>query len=1223
MKKLLIALLLAIPCFVMGQTISGTVIDGTTFEPMPYATVYVNGTTRGTVTNADGFFELNGISLPATVVFSFTGYTPKTVDISQGTSDLLIELQTNNELPEIEIEKTSNWLSNLHYFRKMFLGEDKWGQGAVIRNEKVLLFDNYFIHKEDEVDEVFTATASEPIIVDLPLLGYELYVDLVNFYTLSTRNGTLCDVLGYFYYKPYDSISDTKRIVEINRNRRKAYYHSSQHFLRSLYDDKLAENGYVLMQLKESKGALRMLEPFQMDGHASVSDGEMQVSGLKDKSLRILYYCKNDGTPKQLKKGARPLFPMKTSTVSFLDDVCRFNKDGISPDNSIRFDGEMSEKRIGACLPADYVPGDGDMLSPEIAAIAAGSQTSRRDLAMDNTGNAAQDSLYRKLMRYALNIRKFNRDRHQEKVYLQFDNTSYYTGETIWFKAFVMNAADNRRTESKVLYVDLVAPGGEVLKQQKLKIEAGQADGSFSLYDAATAHARQLRGVLPYPSGFYEIRAYTAYMLNFSNDIVFSRVLPVFEKPEKEGNYYGGQPIIRESADKDEYQALSRKMPKPVKGIDVTFYPEGGQLLAGVPNRVAFKVMGSNGLGINVNGMLNDSLPLTCLHDGMGSIEFTPTARRNSAQFTFDGKRYSFSLPDAVHDGYLLKSDAHDGTLTATVLAAGAAPADTLGITLTCRGELMDFKTVSVTSAPATVEFRTEGIPEGVSCLTLFDRNGTVIATRHLYLKGRHASPSVTLTWDKAQYAPYELMTLGLDLKDGAGFPFRDRFCLSVRDGGCPGPAVETDIRSSLLLSSDLRGLVYRPEYYFESDDEQHTAALDLLMLVQGWEKYDWSIRAGTKDFNEVHRLERNLTLNGWVMRHFTDDPVADDSIGMALEPTDERLIQGLQCRTDSNGYFSFDLKDFYNTARLTLVVKPGKRNQLLKTERIVLERSMNPDLRHYTIADIGLKWPGKQAGRTDSIRTIYPNVIREDLGILLPEADILESNPFTDKFTFKAFNVRKDAQAVMDRGEYTTDVMGYLLEKGLYAKLQSALLKENTQISVFWYVHDSQGFLHDKAEPEKPLLADVPQDLTEIISINVFDRPMYMSDILELFPMYRKSLDRRILMPPLEDGKRYYVVDVHVRDSFRQYESREGYDLSRRETTMQGYSQPYEFYSPQYPDGPVTGDIDYRRTLYWNPNVITDEDGHAQVQFYNNSYSESVRATGAGITAGGTPYAF
>ena len=143
---------------------------------------------------------------------------------------------------------------------------------------------------------------------------------------------------------------------------------------------------------------------------------------------------------------------------------------------------------------------------------------------------AASNEQSEALMRFAGNIHQFNSIYPQEKVYLQFDNTSYYTGETIWFKAFVVEASTLNRAPSRVLYVDLISPGRVVLQQEKLKIVAGQADGSFPLVDAATSQVRSMRGITNYPSGFYEIRAYTNNMLNFKKETVFSRVFAVYEQ---------------------------------------------------------------------------------------------------------------------------------------------------------------------------------------------------------------------------------------------------------------------------------------------------------------------------------------------------------------------------------------------------------------------------------------------------------------------------------------------------------------------------------------------------------------------------------------------------------------------------------------------------------------------------------------------------------------------
>jgi len=132
----------------------------------------------------------------------------------------------------------------------------------------------------------------------------------------------------------------------------------------------------------------------------------------------------------------------------------------------------------------------------------------------------------KKITSFIQAVHQFSETVPQEKVYLHFDNTSYYQGDNIWFKCYVVTPEQNQLSGlSKTLYVELLNPGGEIIDKRILKIENGECFGDFELNH------------LPFYSGFYEVRAYTKYMLNFGNDIIFSRVLPVFDKPKTEGNY--------------------------------------------------------------------------------------------------------------------------------------------------------------------------------------------------------------------------------------------------------------------------------------------------------------------------------------------------------------------------------------------------------------------------------------------------------------------------------------------------------------------------------------------------------------------------------------------------------------------------------------------------------------------------------------------------------------
>ena len=833
------------------------------------------------------------------------------------------------------------------------------------------------------------------------------------------------------------------------------------------------------------------------------------------------------------------------------------------------------------------------------------------------------------LMKFAGNIHQFNSIFPQEKVFLQFDNTSYYSGETIWFKAFVVNATTLQRAQSKVLYVDLISPTGVVLKQQKLKIIGGQADGLITLVDGATAQAREKRGIIGYPSGFYEVRAYTNYMLNFSEQSIFSRVFAVYDLPKEEGNYYGENPTITlEKVETAEFRPKAENLRK----INCTFYPEGGHLIMGKPNRVAFKVTDDTGLGVDAQGTLADTdISFSTVHDGMGWFTFTPTDRRNTVDITVDGKSRSFSLPHTEQAGIALQvSPCGSDSISLQIECSADFAGKTLGMAMTCRGEIVDFCTIETGQGQTEAIRSMTGIPEGVCRINLFDTKGTLYASRALYHRSQALkTPALEVQSDKSSYGPFEKVNLKFMLKDGKGNPLRDRFCLSVRDSRGQGNILADDLRTSMLLSSDLKGFIENPSWYFDTDAPERDTALDLLMLVQGWERYDWQTITGQKEFRERHRVEESLTLNGWVMNSSGNKPVEGIEVLAALMPTDKRLTETYNCKTDSNGYFGFDIgAEFYDKARFTIDAHATKKKMIGPSARIKLDRSLTPAIRAYQPQELvftgmsSIK-PNKNVQTQDDG---LPTVINTSTGLLLPDVDIEEERMYIDYFTFKSYDVVKDVEIDLDKGDYSTDLMGYLLDKG-YSLLMgdSDAIGSINGFQPFFYVHDTKRYQY------QGLFADPASiDAKDIKSIIVFDRPMYMANILQQCPLYLESPKYKEFTDMMFDpeksvdstlNERRILVDILIKEG-RELSTRDDiYKINKRITTVDGYSHPYEFYAPEYPDGPVFGDVDYRRTLYWNPNVITDSIGQADVEFYNSSITRHFNIEAAGMTPSGIPY--
>ena len=836
---------------------------------------------------------------------------------------------------------------------------------------------------------------------------------------------------------------------------------------------------------------------------------------------------------------------------------------------------------------------------------------------------AAQETADEALMRYAGNIHQFNSIFPQEKVYLQFDNTSYYTGETIWFKAFVVSASSLGRAQSKVLYVDLLSPTGVLLKQEKLKIVAGQADGSFALMDGSTAQAREKRGVLEYPSGFYEVRAYTSYMLNFDNEILFSRVLAVYDPPKEEGNYYESSPVITiKRSETSEFRPKTEKLRK----INASFYPEGGHLIIGKPCRVAFKVTDDTGFGIDATGHIEGKdISFSTIHDGMGWFTFTPQERRNEVEIEVDGSTRSFSLPQADPSGYVMTVDAFGSdSIKINVDGEGLTPA-TLGVSLTCRGELMDFGTIETGSAPAERIIPLHGVPEGVCRVYLFDKNGILYSSRSFYHRSKVIkAPVLEMTTDKSSYQPFEKITLNFSLSE-KGSPFRDRFCLSVRDSRTQNNAYTDDLRTSMLLSSDLKGFIEHPSWYFDSDEPERDEALDLLCLVQGWERYDWEIMTGQRHFAEKHRMEESLTLNGWILNSSGKKKMEGVEVTASLVPQDKTLTEIYSYKTDTLGYFGFDIgAEFYDKAKFTISAHTDRERLIGTSARIQIDRPASPTVRAYTPGELvftGIKGSGskKNTRKDQEEENPYPTVINIETGFLLPDVDIDEERMYIDYFTFNAFDVTKDVELELDKGDYTTDLMGYLIDKGYEVVLSDsgAGIGSINGWEPFFYIHNNSKYLYQGIYEHPGSI-----DTKDIKSIIIFDRPMFMMNILTQCHLYQEYLNASIQTIFGEDlYRRLVLVDIQMKEDGELSTREELFNINKRITTVDGYSRPYAFYSPEYPDGPIFGDVDYRRTLYWNPNVITDEDGKAQVEFYNNSITKRFNVEAAGITSAGVPY--
>ena len=812
-------------------------------------------------------------------------------------------------------------------------------------------------------------------------------------------------------------------------------------------------------------------------------------------------------------------------------------------------------------------------------------------------------------------INHFNRLCPQEKVYLHFDNTAYFQGETIWFSATVLSATTGHAADSKVLYVELLSPTGVVLRQQKLKVEDGRCHGSLPLIDASVEEANAKRGVLSYPSGYYEVRAYTRTMLNFDSHGCFSRVFPVYKAPEKEGDY--SHPTL------DVYKAAGIERPETEesKMLNIDFLPEGGHLIAGVKNRIAFKATDRDGMGIQLDSLVTvdgTSLALSPQHCGMGSFLYTPTERRTKVKAYSQGKALTFTLPDAESEGYALRITPRNDTLQIAVATPHPDATHLLGYTLMHHGkcELIDTLMMHATTFSRSVP--THKLPTGVYQFSLFDAAGTLYATRMLFINNGIATTGVSVTMDKGSYGPFEQVKLRLQVEEEGN----QHLSLAVRDAADYGTGSTDDLRSYMLLSSELKGYIEHPTYYFEADDEEHRVALDRLMLVQGWSRYNWQQMTGNTRFKVLHYTEEALVLDGWALHPRKDDPMAGIEVKMKLYSPDRLQMQEVSVVTDDNGYWSTNLEGFEGEWDLNLQTYQENKPVVA---RLRMERATAPEVLAYETREMHLQHC------LDS--TTYTPWVKEekehDLGsksIVLDNVEIEGKRKYIDYCTFQAFDVVKDAELMTDKGEYTYTVADYLRDKGYDVENPSFTEYEGSRdeyidwlirqcpirnYRTLWYVKMGKN---NWTEPSyKP---GYSIDIDEVKSIIVYDTPHSYAANEEILHEFGTKLiaEAQTSLPPFPSG--LYVIEIILHPARRT----RTWNKNTRQTTFDGYSPEIEFYRPEYPNGPIEGDEDYRRTIYWDPDVKTDDRGGADVEFYNNGYSRSLSVSVEGVSVAGNP---
>lgn len=775
-----------------------------------------------------------------------------------------------------------------------------------------------------------------------------------------------------------------------------------------------------------------------------------------------------------------------------------------------------------------------------------------------------------------------------EKIYIQTDRIIYKKGETVFYKAYLLNN-DYPSDLSKTLYTDWYDETGKLLLQTEAPLLISSAKGSFEI--PANYQGTQLH-----------VKAYTRWMLNFDTALIYGRTLTVYQPENKT-------------------VAKNPAIVIPINSTQVQLYPEGGFIIEGISGRVAFKATDQLGNPVKIKGIIKNSKEViidsfSTLHDGMGVFSL----------HTEKGETYFFNWVDE-----------HGNTGKKEIAAqkkAGASlqvlPKNTKAI-ITIERSLnagKEFKSMHLlvhnnqtlrykldidmsSKASITKPIDVSDLPTGIVQCTLFNANWVPVAERIIFVNNQNHFFSSVITVIQKDLSKKGSNQIEINVAD----TLLTNMSVAVTEASLAainGP----NIFSDFLLSDEIKGKVYNAAQYFSTNilSDTTSAQLDLVMLTSGYRRFDWEqITKGLLPAIPYPADTNYLQIKGQVIAKKLLKSKEPLTVNVMLQTKDSvRKMFVLPVKSD--GSFDQDNLFFYDTAKLFYSLNTKKNS----TGSVKFEGSLmkSEDRKTFFI--------NQQIEQSELIIPLNTKASNkeptEDSLFFAAQEKLQKLSALT---TLKTVTVKakiKTTKQILDdyytRGMYSgegnniaVDVEGDMSSNGrniwnyLQSKIPGLIITRHgndPEPVPLWYPN-SQG------EPGVPaiLLDEMPISLESVRSLDISSiayvkafRPPFLGTMLDGFSGVIALYSKRGYSPVYSNKESQQGLETYL---------------------LNGYSKFREFIQPDYTNTNSRTEPDNRPTLYWNPYLLTDKNNpKSTISFYNNDISKKLCLILEGINADG-----
>lgn len=783
-----------------------------------------------------------------------------------------------------------------------------------------------------------------------------------------------------------------------------------------------------------------------------------------------------------------------------------------------------------------------------------------------------------------------------EKTYLQTDKDFYTNGETIWFKAYVLHGITHTHSnKSNVIYVELVDSNETVIAQRKVFIGAGGASGDVVIPDEII-------------EGSYLLRAYTKYMLNDENPVIFQKEIPIWRQQSNSNELSDNFPQEKKKYKKVPKTELAKlKEAKPI----VQFFPEGGDLVTGIESVLGVKITDAEGNGITTEGKIfdQDSVLVSIFRSygmGLGKASFKVMPDTDyHLQIQIDGEITQYPIPAPLLKGYtlhVLNMGEYLKINVSTNIANGLQGAFLVGH---IRGDVILKQSLKREDEDFyKIKLLTSKLRDGIVHFTLFAPNGEPVSERLTFVENRENNLKLSVNTDKSNYGFRKKVNIDLALVDDNGKPLDGDLSMTVVTQ--KGVQKETEnLKSWLLLNSDLGGTIANPSFFFQEDVKERKYLLDLLMLTHGWRRFTWqSILGGDVRKELEFPPEKGIMINGTATAFYNRNQPKKALTTLSIFGN---KISQEKDSTDAEGKFSFG--PFYFQDSITTFMNAQSIPETKKRKDQV-SIQLDPSFPSITLKNYKKR-------QIDQKTTMYAEPYLRDA----------QQQKIAD-FGYQTGLIRLNEVVVKSTKKTRQEIITEELNsRTLYGETQNRLIVDSIPAGQTGSVLDLV-----RRVPGVRVFGDYPNQSAQIRGAGTFytsGNPLYLLNGMPVSSEIIQSMSAfNVLFVDVLKGPDAAIYGIRSANGVIAIYTKRGDDfpeLPKRypgvaSFTIPGFYKTREFYKPNYamtiPDHQKP---EYRTTLHWAPNIKI-QGGASKLNFYTGDATGTYTIRIEGMTLDGRP---